>query len=305
MKKYTKKALNVKEQEDLLRERGLIIADSQKLQNILANISYYHLSIYFKHFQHDDDSFIENVTFEDVWNVYVFDQKLRLLLLDLLERIEKSFKSRVVREVSLACDNPCWLEQTSLFKDQQNYQEKTIPILQNLKNSKELYLQSYFQNYSEPAIPPAWIVFESLTFGQSVMIFRQLDNSYQKIIAKTYNVSFKTVGPWMYALSIVRNICAHHSQLWNREIVVGLSTGVGVFEGCFSEDRPKRLFNYLVVIQIFLSNFNATSDWVARLEELVDEYDVEISHMGFPRDWALRLQKSRKVVVLQADKTKT
>ncbi len=50
-----------------------------------------------------------------------------------------------------------------------------------------------------------------------------------------------------------------------------------------------RLFNYLVVLQIILRNANPTSQWLTRLSTLVDEYHIDVVHMGFPEDWHTRL----------------
>ncbi|MFT5281120.1 MAG: abortive infection bacteriophage resistance protein, partial [Flavobacteriaceae bacterium] len=263
----------------------------------LTDISYYHLSIYFKHFQDDNNQFLRNIDFEDIWKIYVFDKKLRLLLLDILERIEKSFKCRVIREISLLTGSSRWIGNIEHFQNVKNYHNKTIPILADLEYSKELYMESYFQKYEKDTTPPAWIIFESLTFGQSVMIFRQLKNTYQKTIAQMYYLPSRTIGPWMYALSIIRNICAHHSRLWNKEIVVHLHIQNKEFEKCFSKEQQNRLFNYLIVIQIFLSSFNDKSDWVQNIQDLVDEYKINISHMGFPDDWLYRLKKTRDITI--------
>jgi len=71
---YNKSPKTIEEQIELLKERGLIVKDEEKLKRYLKNISYYHFSIYFKHFQ-KDNIFIEGTTFENVLNIYVFDQK--------------------------------------------------------------------------------------------------------------------------------------------------------------------------------------------------------------------------------------
>jgi abortive infection bacteriophage resistance protein len=102
--KYNKPPLPINEQIDLLKSRGLVVADDGKLEYYLKNISYYHLSIYFKHFQ-KDDIFYKGTNFEDVLRIYIFDNKLRLLLLELLERIEKSFKCRMAYELSIVKNN--------------------------------------------------------------------------------------------------------------------------------------------------------------------------------------------------------
>jgi len=48
--KYNKKPLTIDEQVSLLENRGLIIENKEELKYYLKNLSYYHLSVYFKHY---------------------------------------------------------------------------------------------------------------------------------------------------------------------------------------------------------------------------------------------------------------
>lgn len=287
---YIKLPKTIDEQISLLRSRGLVINDQESTAQYLKNISYYHLSSYFKFFQNSDDSFHEGRSFEDVLNIYVFDQKLRLLILDILERIEKSFKCRLVYEVSIQTKDPFWMTNEDMF-DVNEYYERIQEMIANLKSSKEPCIKRYYQHYTSPEYPPAWTIVEALTFGQTVMIYHQLKSEHQSIVAQSYGINKRFIYSWMYALSIVRNICAHHSRIWNFEPVVRLDQGHGIYKNFFFNSNGNRLFNYLVVIHIFNCKFNPTSSWIDRLKEIIEEHHIEVSHMGFPLDWEERMLK--------------
>jgi len=292
--KYRKPPKTIEEQVELLKERGLIVEDEDKLKRYLKNISYYHFSIYFKHFQ-KNDVFIKGTTFEKVLNIYVFDQKLRLLLLDVLERIEKSFKCRLAYEMSVSSGDSCWFSDDQYFKNAVEHNNRIIELLENLRYSKEIYIKHYYETYHSPKYPPVWMVIETLTFGQCVMIYGQLKSEYQKVIADTYGINKKFVFNWLHALSLIRNFCAHHSRLWNREMVIALSQKHGLYKELFDNSNGNRLFNYLLVMQVINCKFNPTSKWAERLEKIITEHDINISHMGFPDDWKERLQKIREI----------
>lgn len=287
---YNKPPKTIDEQVNLLKERGLIINDEDKLKRYLTNISYYHFSIYFKHFQKNDE-FIKDTSFEDVLNIYVFDQKLRILLLDVLERIEKSFKCRLAYEMALFSSDSCWIANTKYFQNVVEHNNRIIELLENLRYSKEIYIRHFYEKYDSPKYPPIWMVIETLTFGECVMIFNQLLPEYRKIIAETYRINKKFISNWFHALSIIRNFCAHHSRLWNREMVIILSQKHGLYKNLFNNENGNRLFNYLIVMQIINCKFNPTSKWIERLEQIINEHNINISHMGFPDDWKERLQK--------------
>jgi abortive infection bacteriophage resistance protein len=108
MSKYEKKFLNISEQVKLLKKRGLFFEDENRLRFYLKHINYYHLSAYFKTFQNNNENFKSGTGFEDVLNLYNFDKKLRLLLLDILERIEISFKSVLSHDITRYRDDLHW-----------------------------------------------------------------------------------------------------------------------------------------------------------------------------------------------------
>lgn len=87
---YIKQPKTIDEQADLIMQRGLIVSSRSELRKILNNVSYYRLSAYLYHYKKNDntDEFIEGITLEYIWNLYIFDRQLRLLVIDLVERFE-------------------------------------------------------------------------------------------------------------------------------------------------------------------------------------------------------------------------
>jgi abortive infection bacteriophage resistance protein len=90
---FSKPALSVDRQISLLTSRGLIIEDEAKAKHYLSFIGYYRLSGYCLHFQNGGNSEIRHqfkpgTTFNSVLELYIFDRKLRLMLIDIIERIE-------------------------------------------------------------------------------------------------------------------------------------------------------------------------------------------------------------------------
>jgi abortive infection bacteriophage resistance protein len=98
---YSKCALSYDEQLSLLKQRGLVVPDRPYAIDILSRISYYRLSAYWHPFRMKDADGLRQsqlqpgTTFEDVLSLYEFDRKLRLLVLDALERVEVSIRTAV------------------------------------------------------------------------------------------------------------------------------------------------------------------------------------------------------------------
>ncbi len=91
---YNKPPLTVEEQAKLLIKRGLS-GNLELIMSRLAAVNYYRLSGYWYPFRNPDDSFKPGTTFDNVWELYVFDRHLRLLVMDAIERIEISVRSQL------------------------------------------------------------------------------------------------------------------------------------------------------------------------------------------------------------------
>src|SRR5690554_3957501 len=95
------------EQLELLKSRGMVVTDEAAALDYLERVGYYRLSAYwypFRDFQVQQDPvtgqlvtarqdhFQANTQFVDAVHLYLFDKKLRLLVLDALERIEVAIR---------------------------------------------------------------------------------------------------------------------------------------------------------------------------------------------------------------------
>ena len=92
--KYTKPPLTIDEQVQLLLQRGMSGEPDVMAQRLTA-VNYYRLSGYMYSFRNPDDTFKPGTTFDLVWNTYVFDRHLRLLVMDAIERIEIAVRSLI------------------------------------------------------------------------------------------------------------------------------------------------------------------------------------------------------------------
>ena len=83
----------------LLESRGLIISDEAKAVRYLENIGYYRLSAYMYPFlkvPKESHQYKDSTTFQKVLNLYRFDKKLRMLLLNEIEKIEIAIRRAIM-----------------------------------------------------------------------------------------------------------------------------------------------------------------------------------------------------------------
>jgi abortive infection bacteriophage resistance protein len=90
---YNKPPLSISDQAQLLLDRGLGCNDKTRLESYLSSIGYYRLSAYWLIFeqpcQQDNPrthQFVPDADFDTILKLYIFDRKLRLLLMEAIER---------------------------------------------------------------------------------------------------------------------------------------------------------------------------------------------------------------------------
>jgi len=263
-KTYSKQALTIEKQIELLQKRGLIIDDEKEATHYLNNISYYNLSGYFKPHQDNEDIFFKDTTFKKILDLYFFDRKLRLLFINALERIEKSFKTQFIYYL--------------ISKKFSSHRDK---IDENLKRSKEPFIVKFNEKYTNK-YPPLWILAEVLSFGDILTIFsRSLDTRDRKEIAKYYGVNWKYLHSWLENLREIRNICAHHSRLWNRNITKHLKRSSTVKNLQYNH----KIFDSIIITGILLEKISPDFSWLKAIKDLIGEYGIDLKKMGFPDKW--------------------
>lgn len=297
-KQYDKLPLSFQQQLAQLEERGLIIQDKNKAIKYLESISYYRLSAYFLPYQQLKDTFNKGVDFTQIIKTYMFDKGLRLLIFDCIERLEISIRTQFIYKMALHYNDSHWQDNKSLFtKPYYNKIGNLIDPYSDLQNiiSKakttrrpEVFIKHYIDNYNSPSNPPSWMCLELLTMGELSHIYRGLrNNNDKKRIASFFDVHHKVFTSWLHTLTYVRNLCAHHSRLWNRDLAIEpnrLKKPVGKWVGQRYQNN-KRVFYFICILKYMLERINPNNNLKQKVEKLFKKYPtVPIRYTGIPSD---------------------
>lgn len=246
---YTKPWKSYEEQLDTLIERGMAVTDRTAALDYLERIGYYRLSGYWFPFRERSgaccvlgagnsklkkkvqmlalDTFKPGVTFQHAVDLYVFDKRLRLLALDALERIEIALRvdlshtlGRLDRFAYLRPDLfhgdfSLKIEPKSGVTEHHTWLGKHASLI---GRSKEEFVKHNKDRYGLPLA--IWVACEVWDFGTMSTLFNGMRETEQDAIAKEYGVSNGRIfASWLRSLNYLRNVSAHHSRLWNRNIV--------------------------------------------------------------------------------------
>ena len=238
---YVRPWMSYADQLEQLKTRGMTVGDEAAALRYLERVGYYRLSAYWYPFriwtmQQDagtgaithkrTDQFAEGTRFLDAVNLYLFDKHLRLMVLDALERIEVALRVDIAYLLGER-HTFAHLEASELHP---GFAGKTQPDgrtshqvwcerhEQLVARSREDFVKHYLDTYG-PRIP-IWVAVEVWEFGAMSQLFAMMKVADQQRIANKYGVTdWKVFQSWLRSLSYLRNLVAHHSRLWNRNVV--------------------------------------------------------------------------------------
>lgn len=290
---YKKKHKTFDEQLQLLKDRDLVISNDAYVLIKLQHINYYRLSAYFLPHQHNKKSqnknkFLPNTTFEDLVQLYYFDSELRKIIFESIEVIEVYLRTQISYYHSQAYGAFGYLDIGNLRTNLQvEFDELHHDIRKEKDRSKEIFIRHFKKHYNSTDVP-IWSVVEIISFGSLSKLFMLLQEKEQNEIIKNMGGVNKYVFfKWFKALSSVRNVCAHHSRLWNRTLGVSFEVPRGneTFETLKSSKN--KIFFALSVIEYILTSIGEDEiDFKVKIKRLLHKYpSVDKNAMGFIEEW--------------------
>lgn len=177
----------IDEQIELLRYRGMTIADDEVARHALETLGYYRLSGYWYSFREHapeealgcrSDLFIPGTSFDQVIRLYDFDTQLRFTIFEELTKIEVSLRAIIGYEIG-EVDPLLHLTATSLNekawnsaeqKEKRLYKDWKRRYQNSLKNSTETFVQHHVENYGGTL--PIWCAVHILDWGSLQTLFQ-------------------------------------------------------------------------------------------------------------------------------------
>lgn len=292
---FLKGPTTVPEQIQLLKSRGLTIDDENLAVQYLSHVSYYRLGEYWYSLQSDKENHIfkPQSVFSDVIFLYEFDRELRMLLFDVIERIEISLRTKLIYHLSHEF-GPWWFQNFELFTDNLALVKTLANIEEEISRSKEKYIKDHFKKHKDDQrFPPAWKTLEQTSFGSLSKLYGNLKNTIKSkdLIAEELGAVNHTYLPsWLQSIAQIRNYCAHHSRLWNKNLP-GSPKLLSKPPFNWVNDVPKQhefrhLYIHLCLMKYLINIIYTENDFTARLSALLQKYpSVDPNALGMKPNW--------------------
>ena len=269
------------------------VPDRPHAARCLDHIGFLRLSAYWTPFTlHGNPgsgvTFANGSSFNAVMSRYLFDHRLRSMLLEAFSYIEISIRTQWAYQLAHSFGHGDFAHQhANLFNPKYHNNN-----LQELERSYRQVDQTPGVNFQNLTI---WEVAPAMSFGQlSKWCSSLTDRKEKQSIARRYGMDEAILRPTLRHLTKVRNICAHHERLWDLTIGTGFRipralSGSRTNTLAFNPATRGKIYNALVMTVHLLDVITPYGDWTARLLDLIQEpsnASIPQQEMGFPTKWA-------------------
>ena len=275
--------MTIDEQIENLKSIGMIIKDEEYARKILNDISYFRLiKAYSLNLKPKNGNYIDDVTFEQVVELYLFNSNFRQLIFPEIEKIEINVRCRIANYFAEKYGVLGYME-SSNFINADHHTGFLDDINEEIRrNSKAPFVKNFRNNYEGGELP-IYALVEVFSFGTLSKFYKNMTNADKKVVAKSFNIGYTYLESWLESISHVRNICAHYGRLYNAKLS---KTPILYKEYSQAGIGNNRIFGVLLCLKHILKNDPHWNDFVDKIDVLVKKYkNVDIKTMGFPSNW--------------------
>ena len=300
MYQYPKRILTIEQQMQSYIDAGMEITSRKNVEKALKSVGFYRLRGYSFHlYDNSAKKYIPGTKFDDVFQLYQFDRELSALIFSMISKIEIALRVRLV-EALLIHGDALILQDSSIFKEKKMYWQNMSTIASEIARSNDVFIKHNFDNHEGEV--PVWAVVEVLSFGtlsKIIKYFKTGTGSTYSILASNYkytsekgnlvNPSQKMFASWVQAVSILRNMCAHNSRIYNRTI----HTTPEILNADKVTPAPAHngLYQILLAMKYLRSSDEEWMLFVNELDKLLQNNGSVLSFtaMNMPTDWKAHL----------------
>jgi abortive infection bacteriophage resistance protein len=298
-----KSARTFEEQLNLLKSRRMLFRDEEAALKTLQCISYYRLKGYWWDMQDDYQTHTlePNTYFEDIINRYNFDRDLRMLLFKAIEKVEIALRTKMIHHLSLVYGGKWYLKNTLFDSHTKTFNGNTQTLhqhtIQDLKKefnrSNEIFIKSHKRKH--PGVDPdSWKILEVASLGVLSKLYKCLRNQLpeKSKISKEFGLNISTeLSSWLEAITYIRNIIAHHSRIWSRNMVKipkdNINNPLNPWLNIpLKTVQQKKAFLIISCLAYMCYSLSGENEFVMNIKSLFHKYPtIPIYKLGFLGNW--------------------
>jgi abortive infection bacteriophage resistance protein len=303
---YEKPYKNPKLLIDKLITEELTIDNRSHAEQVLSRINYYRFKAYSRPFRASGSGkFNPETTFDDIEQLYHFDDSLRDLCFSHISKLEIQLRSRLDQVIASSENDPFWYLNNSVYAEFGDMDSFAEHIQDKFKDSDEEFVTHFKINYQNPSngdypeLPPSWVAVELFTLGTLNTLFLKLnidhfnvgssdEKNHLNVMSKEFGaISFINLRSWLEVIKQIRNKCAHHARLFNVKIKPWPRSS-RLFDDNYKAKHDRRIYVSLWMLHRMLKSIGTPKDTKAKIQQLFERYpsaEKLKNAMGFPENW--------------------
>ena len=285
----------------ILKSRGVIIKNKRIAKQLIRNTNYYNLINGYKEpFLQPNTSYekyFPGTTFEEIYALYEFDRKLRIITLEYILEIEKQVKSLIACCFSKVHGHKNYLKLENFDTLGQKKYGQVCNLLSSLYKKislnidKDLSVSHYVsgKNYI-----PLWVLVNTLSMGDISKFYSNMVQRERNDVARRlkWGVREHQLASCLFFLSTIRNRCAHDERLYSYLSYVNLCNNK-YFHYFHKTSNTNSYFAVMVAFKMLLST-QRYQTYHKQIESLFNELSSQLStisikkirgKMGIPDNW--------------------
>ncbi|MCR4754319.1 MAG: Abi family protein [Lachnospiraceae bacterium] len=276
----TKPFITYEDQLKLLEDRGLAIENHEKALSVLKSINYYRLSGYSLSLRRDDH-FYPGISFENIYELYMFDELFRSVIMKYAGIVEVSFRSYIAYYHAEKYTPLGYLDQNN-FEDISRHSRFLVDLNEEIERSDDYFVSHHKVNLN--SVYPFWVAIEVTSFGVLSKLYKNMKIDDRKAIAKNYvGYPRKYVENWLQCCSYCRNIAAHCGRFYNRSLK---SCPVRLNPKCYNGISNVSAFAFVIAIYNLLPSDRVKNMFKSDLSDCFIKFPFALpKYMGFPDNW--------------------
>ncbi|WP_432263560.1 Abi family protein [Cupriavidus sp. TMH.W2] len=286
-----------------LHQQGLHIADRRFAELTIFRENYFRFKAYAIPFlDKTTDQFFHGTSFNDLYNLYCADQRMRDFLLPILATLEVRIRAVIDNVVTSTTRDPFWHLDQSLFRSYAPVGQALKKAQDRFSKGKQEFVQHYREkyytkkSYNNRHCPPFWIISEILTLEQLTSCCKSLNKEHPAFfVSQGKNrlndaatpfglTSYDSLITNLSCIMQLRNLCAHHNRLWNRN----LQMPAGVQKGRMAPTHINRLYSVLVMLRVMCKAQgidDGIASFMSGMFASTPTFSRDMGSMGFPSAW--------------------
>ncbi len=289
MSGINKEYKSIDERINILKSRKLLFKNEGLARKILLENSYFDIinanEKLFGSRTSSKKEYLKNIYFEDLYDIYRFNNALSETTMNLLLSVEAKLKNSITYRF---CGRHCFdLTRTEEYINRNNYvKPQQRALLQKwstfrLFNNRFLFdlkrEYDYMNAYDKITF---WVAIKGISFGQMAILIRFLDSSTKNEVKTDIGFQFiseNTFEHSIYLLKEIRNSCAHGEMIYR--FSKNLNTSTFNYQLTMKELKlNKSSINYIDIIKI-LRLFTSKRE-IRRIKKCIVKFYVKYLFKG-------------------------